>query len=140
MKRLRSVIEQSILQACRDIGDRNIPLAQIIKESFAVADSKGWHEGNFTSPDKFGELLLLTDCEIAEAFEQYRDGRAIDEIYFVKDKRGRQKPEGVPVELADALIRLGDLCARYNIPLARAYRLKTEYNKTRPYRHGGKKA
>jgi NTP pyrophosphatase (non-canonical NTP hydrolase) len=48
------------------------------------------------------------------------------------------KPEGIPIELADVIIRICDTCGQYGIDLDRAIRLKMEYNKTRPYKHGKK--
>jgi hypothetical protein len=38
------------------------------------------------------------------------------------------------------VIRILDLCGALGIDLEEAMRMKHEYNKTRPYRHGGKKA
>ena len=49
------------------------------------------------------------------------------------------KPEGVAIELADAIIRILDYCGRENIDIDRAVREKCEYNKGRDCRHGGKK-
>lgn len=48
------------------------------------------------------------------------------------------KPEGVPTELADVVIRVFDLAGWLGIDLASAIREKMRFNKTRPYRHGGK--
>lgn len=50
-----------------------------------------------------------------------------------------EKPEGVAVELADCLLRILDYCGYAGIDIEEALRLKHEYNKTRSYRHGGKK-
>ena len=50
-----------------------------------------------------------------------------------------KKPEGVAVELADCVIRILDYCGHAGIDIEEAIRIKHEYNKTRPYRHGGKK-
>lgn len=50
-----------------------------------------------------------------------------------------KKPEGMAVELADCIIRILDTCAFMSIDIERAIRAEMEYNKTRPYRHGGKK-
>ena len=48
------------------------------------------------------------------------------------------KPEGVTSELADVLIRIFDFCGKYQLPLGKILIEKMEYNKKRPYRHGGK--
>ena len=50
------------------------------------------------------------------------------------------KPEGFPTELADVVIRVGDLAGRLGIDLAAVIGEKMAYNITRPYRHGGKRA
>ena len=44
------------------------------------------------------------------------------------------------MELADAIIRIADMCGAYGLDLEEALTKKMEYNKSRPYRHGGKKA
>lgn len=48
------------------------------------------------------------------------------------------KPEGVPIELADVIIRVADMCGRYGIDLEAALRIKQVFNRTRPRKHGGK--
>lgn len=82
-----------------------------------------------------GEVLMLCVSELAEAFEEYRDGTGLKQIYYKGDK-----PEGFPVEVADTLIRLLDYCAAMDIPVQKAWTLKSAYNRERPYRHGGKLA
>lgn len=49
------------------------------------------------------------------------------------------KPEGIPTELADVIIRVLDYCAYAGIDIENVLEVKHEYNKSRPYRHGGKK-
>ena len=73
-----------------------------------------------------------------EALEEYRDGNHDEPINKALIFDG--KPEGFPIEIADTIIRIFDLCGYLDIDLEEAIRLKMEYNKTRSYRHGNKKA
>jgi hypothetical protein len=52
---------------------------------------------------------------------------------------GPFKPEGVPSELADTVIRIFDFCFTENIDLGAIIEEKLAYNKTREQMHGGKK-
>ena len=98
---------------------------------FYLAKEKGWYEGG-SRP--FPEAAALFHSEISEALEEYRDGRAFDDIYY--EESG--KPCGIAVELADLIIRVLDTCAFEGIPLADAMAQKMAYTMGRPYRHGGK--
>jgi NTP pyrophosphatase (non-canonical NTP hydrolase) len=82
-----------------------------------------------------GEQLFLIVTELAEAFEEYRAGRPINEVY-----EDGGKPEGVPVEIADAIIRILDLTEYHGIKMGEVMRQKMDFNATRPHRHGGKLA
>lgn len=91
---------------------------------------RGWYEED----KNFGDLISLCHCELSEAFEEYRKGKGFNEVYF-----NGLKPEGIPIELADVVIRIFDMCEYYGINLEDAIKLKETYNRTRPYKHGGKK-
>ena len=93
----------------------------------------GWYDGN--GAKNFGELLMLVVTEVAEVMEEYRNGRLMKETYV--NKNGKMC--GIPSELADIVIRVMDICGYYNIDLEQAIAEKHEYNKSRPYKHGGKK-
>lgn len=65
--------------------------------------------------------LLLAISEICEAQNELRDGHNPDEIYHSVQcgpiNNGLTKPEGFPVEIADAIIRLLDICGKFDISI-----------------------
>lgn len=120
------------------------------KDVHELAKEKGWWE-NWERP--FSEIIANLHGEVSEMWEQWRDGHAMTEVYGVvydihhrakhvpiDDALNGAKPEGIPTEAADLAIRLMDFCERYGIDLEAEIARKHEYNKTRPYRHGGKLA
>ncbi len=86
-----------------------------------------------------GEDIALMHSELSEALEEMRspDGRRLNATYYNSNKP--TKPEGVPAELADVVIRILGFCERNEIDLGSAILEKMAYNDTRPFMHGGKK-
>ena len=80
-----------------------------------------------------GNLLMLIVSEAVEAHDEIRNGHAPTETYYVKGK-----PEGVPSEVADGIIRGLDYGHRHNIDIPSMVLEKISYNTTRPYKHGKK--
>ena len=103
-------------------------LNDLAREINNNAHIHGWWD----KPREFPENAALFHSEISEALEEYRNNRGM--FYFCENG----KPEGVAVELADCVIRILDWCAEEGIDIDRIIREKMRYNKTRPYRHGGK--
>lgn len=97
------------------------------------AVNHGWWESHRTFP----EVIALIHSELSEALEEYRKGHNPTKVYY--NPEDPNKPEGIPIELADAIIRILDYCNFSQIDIERAILLKHKYNITRPYRHGGKK-
>ena len=108
-------------------------LNEYVKAAYENAAAKGWHEIDRS----VGDLICLMHSELSEALEEYRNGHSPTETYYNETKP--EKPEGIPVELADCIIRIFDFCGKYGIDLEEAIQIKMKYNKTRPIRHGGKK-
>lgn len=67
---------------------------------------------------------------MSEALEAYRD----DEMTTTLSEKG--KPEGLPSELADIVIRVADFAEHLGIDLEEEIRVKAAYNETRPPKHG----
>lgn len=114
---------------------------EFAKEIHQNAVEHGWWD----EPRTFGEIVALCHSELSEALEEYRAGRPM--VYFLEangfvvsdmsERRG-EKPEGIAVEMADCIIRILDWAGKEGLDMDTVIREKMEYNKTRPYRHGGK--
>lgn len=95
---------------------------------WTIASDKGFHD----EPVPMAVSLQNINGEVSELWEAYR-------------KSALHKPCDKPCalscleeELADILIRVLDTAYEYEVDIAKAVKLKTEYNKKRPHRHGGK--
>ena len=106
---------------------------EAVNEAYTNALEHGWHD----QERSIGDLICLMHSELSEALEEHRNGKLPDEVYYNSEKP--DKPEGIPVELADCIIRIFDFCGLHKIDLDSVIKLKMQYNKTRPYRHGNKK-
>ena len=94
------------------------------------AEEKGWNEER-----PFGDTIALMHTELSEAFEEWRSTGS-ETNYEWRDG----KPEGVPIELIDCVIRILHYLAQKGISPQRMLEVKHLYNIDRPYRHGGKHA
>lgn len=104
-----------------------------------------------------GSKLMLVAGELGEAQEEIRAGHGINETYYTltipsdrfedadeaEDIIGQMieeghvgKPEGFPVELADAVIRIFGIAYEAGIDLPAAIEEKLAYNATREFKHG----
>ena len=123
------------------------------REIHENAVNHGWWETDRELP----EILMLIVSELSEALEEYRAGRPMAwhecsaedgdladyECEKVKEcaymgacPYKERKPEGIAVEVIDALIRILDWCGKEGIDVEALVKEKHEYNKIRPYKHG----
>ena len=132
-----------------------------INEMVKKAHENAVNHGFWNPPLDFGTAIALIHSELSEALEEEREGRPLvwykcneaegvsacapqdetDCLMYGKEtlcKYRSRKPEGVAVELADAVIRIADLCGHLGIDLDAAIREKMAYNEGRPYKHGKK--
>lgn len=120
---------------------KSMNIQDIAQECFENAKASGFHDLKQT----FVERMMLAVTELSEAVEEYRNGHESTEIYWKEVRKGvnfeivEKKPEGVPIEIADCIIRLLENCVFYGIDIQTALILKMEFNKTREFRHGGKR-
>jgi NTP pyrophosphatase (non-canonical NTP hydrolase) len=104
------------------------------------AKDKGWWDDDLMPPNPetlIPEKICLMHSELSEALECYRDPEhKANELWVASSG----KIEGLPAELADVIIRIGDYCGYFGIDIEDTVRQKMAYNATRSHRHGGKRA
>jgi NTP pyrophosphatase (non-canonical NTP hydrolase) len=105
-------------------------LNQLARHCYKQAVTIGWWEEH----RDFGTIIALIHSEASEAYEEYRNHKPLGTVYTVNGK-----PEGIPAEMADIIIRVLDFCGRNAIDIQQIVEDKLEYNKTRGHRHGGKR-
>jgi hypothetical protein len=107
----------------------SLTIKQIVDEAYSCAREHGWYD----TPATFGDRIALVHSELSEALEAFRvlDSESYDAIREPLYKglsgglvrHGKEyiqgdsdmtvtilKPEGVWSELADAVIRIADMC------------------------------
>jgi len=108
-------------------------MADVFRECYAIAESKGWHENDDPgNPQQILAWLMLAVTELAEAAEDVREGRLTEWAL------PNGKPCGFPSELADVVIRVADTAEAMGIDLAGAILRKCAFNRTRSFKHGNK--
>lgn len=104
----------------------------LAEEFYKTARSHGFHDKDAKKSveDNYATWTANLHGEVSELWEWVRKNK----LHYLCDK-------GIPLtceeeELADIVIRAFDTSIARGIDIGRAIRLKSEYNKTRPFMHG----
>ena len=140
-------------------------LNEIMYECYAVAKEKGfWEEDdmlmnesnylatqfvvsddvakNYLAQTILSKKIMLVVSELGEAIEALRKGKRSAPLNIVNanDLQVFEKSvkDTFEDEIADAVIRLLDICGKMDIPIVEHIHYKLKYNKSRPKMHGKK--
>lgn len=109
--------------------ENRMRLNEFAQDVHQVAVDHGW----WMDSPSFPEVIALCHSELSEALEEYRKGREPREVYYENNA-----PHGISYELADVILRILDYCGHEGIDIEKCLEDKNNFNRSRPYRHGGK--
>ena len=119
----------AMIEGLATIGDEPVKAEISLSEYWALARIVKDYERSMIE-----RKMLLIIGEIIEAHEELRNNHAPSEVYFKPESP--KKPEGFPIEMADAQIRLLDLMEALKLSTEFYVEMKHEFNETREHRHG----
>lgn len=118
-------------------------LNELAIKAYSASKEKGFYD----SPVETGTRLMLIVSEVSEALEAHRKDKHTtcnlrsvmdqDDDEFQYDFKNAIK-DTFEDEIADAFIRLFDLCGYMDIDIEKHIELKMRYNSLRPHKHGKK--
>lgn len=131
-------------------------IKDLCEQAYNNSKDHGFHDYTVEAPFNVSEKLMLIVSELSEAQEADRNNHFAHRNEFEESEKRIVSPiinadlhqkiwnehfenkikNSFEDEIADTFIRLGDLCGKMNIDIEYFIKLKMDYNKNRPYKHG----
>jgi NTP pyrophosphatase (non-canonical NTP hydrolase) len=115
---------------------------ELARQIYDDAKEKGWHPDDNNFDAFFERACNNLHDEISELHEAWRNNK----LHELCDKAEKMRTSGIqPLncleeEMADIIIRCLDNCVTWGVDPLSVIERKMAYNKTREFRHGGKKS
>ena len=107
---------------------------ELKNEVHELAKEKGWYDNPEIEDQYIERMCNNLHDKVSELHTAWRENKLHDNC---------DKPISLSCleeELADIIIRVLDNCGRLGVDIKTAVLIKHQYNKTRSYRHGGKRS
>jgi NTP pyrophosphatase (non-canonical NTP hydrolase) len=129
------------------LTSESLTVEEMQRMAWGNSEAKGFHLFSYPHPtgphwdNYIASKLALIHSEVSEALEALREGNhaavlGSNSLIETEEDEHPGKPYGFMSELADIVIRVGDLAGIVGGDLEAALELKMEYNETRPFKHG----
>jgi len=111
-------------------------LNELADECYDIAKTNGFH----SEEPNLGNYISNLHSEVSELWEAYRGNKLFEKCdkAHLMEENGIEQLNNAEEEIADIIIRVLDTAKVLNIDIDKAVKAKSEFNKTRPYRHGNK--
>jgi hypothetical protein len=105
----------------------------LTERAYAIVKAKGFSFNKDNHFEVLAKMGLVAE-ELGEAITAYRE---TGDVHNVRFEGPDGKPEGVPIELVDIMIRCMTMLHQFgHADVARLIEMKLRYNETRAFRHG----
>jgi NTP pyrophosphatase (non-canonical NTP hydrolase) len=111
-------------------------ISEMQQKAYQCSKDHGFHDDE--ANEHVGLKLMLIVSEASEALEEFRDDKSLTEMVLPRYEETKygMKPVGFASEIADILIRCGDLAGMLGFDLEKAVEEKMAFNLSRPFKHG----
>jgi NTP pyrophosphatase (non-canonical NTP hydrolase) len=114
-------------------------LNELATKVYQIALDLGFHT---SKEPNFGNYIANLHSEVSELWEAWRKGKLNEPCDKAQKmvELGLEPLTCMEEEIADIVIRALDTAKEFKVDIDRAVHIKSEYNKHRPHRNGGKAA